>query len=69
MLELIGAMRTAAGLGEDEFQPEFAPARLGELQRSCLDVTRARAELGFEAATDLVGGMEPTLAWARGASA
>ena len=67
VLELIGAMRTAAGLGDDEFQPDFAPARLGELQRSCLDVTRARAELGFEAATDLVGGMEPTLAWARGA--
>jgi len=67
VLELIGAMRTAAGLGEDEFQPEFAPGRLGELQRSCLDVTRARSELGFEAATDLVGGMEPTLAWARGA--
>ena len=67
VLELIGAMRTAAGLGEDEFQPEFAPGRLGELQRSCLDVTRARSELGLEAATDLVGGMEPTLAWARGA--
>ena len=55
----------AAGLGEDEVQPEFAPARTGELQRSSLDVTRARAELGFTADTDLVAGMKTTLEWAR----
>ena len=68
VLEVLGAMRTAAGLGEGEFEPEFAPARTGELQRSSLDVTRARAELGFTADTDLVTGMKPTLEWARSAA-
>ena len=66
---VLGALRQAAGLGEDQFQPEFAPARTGELQRSSLDVTRARAELGFTADTDLVAGMKPTLDWARAAAA
>src|SRR5919198_2879794 len=57
VLEVVAALRQAAGVGEDEFEPEFAPARLGELQRSSLDVTRARAELGFAAETDLVAGL------------
>ncbi len=65
VLEVLGALRRVAGLGEGELEPEFRPARQGELQRSSLDVTRARAELGFTADTDLVAGMEPTLAWAR----
>jgi UDP-glucose 4-epimerase len=65
VLEVIAALRSTAGLGEDDFQPEFAPARTGELARSCLDVTRARAELGFTADTDLVAGMGRTLEWAR----
>ena len=66
---MLGALRQAAGLGEGELEPEFAPARTGELQRSSLDVTRARAELGFTADTDLVAGMKPTLEWARAAGA
>jgi UDP-glucose 4-epimerase len=68
VLEVVAALRTAAGLGEGDFEPEFAPARAGELQRSWLDVTRARAELGFSADTDLVSGMKPTLDWARAAA-
>jgi UDP-glucose 4-epimerase len=65
VLEVVAALREAAGVGECE--PEFAPARAGELQRSSLDVTRARAELGFSAETDLVSGLRPTLEWARAA--
>ena len=65
VVEVLGALREAAGLGEGELDPEFAPARAGEVQRSSLDVTRARAELGFTAGTDLVAGMKPTLEWAR----
>ena len=68
VLDVVDALREAAGLGEEEFQPEFAPARAGELQRSWLDVTRARAELGFTARTDLVSGLRPTLEWARAAA-
>jgi UDP-glucose 4-epimerase len=69
VVEVLGALRQAAGLGEGELEPEFEPARQGELQRSSLDVTRARAELGFTADTDLVAGMKPTLEWARESAA
>ncbi len=69
VLEVLAAVRAAAGVDEGAFQPEFAPARAGELQRSSLDVTRARAELGFTADTDVVAGMKPTLEWARASSA
>jgi UDP-glucose 4-epimerase len=68
VLEVVAALRTAANLGDDDFQPEFQPARLGELQRSSLDVSRARADLGFSAETGLVAGMTPTLEWARTAA-
>jgi UDP-glucose 4-epimerase len=69
VLEVVAALREAAGVGQDGFEPEFAPARPGELQRSWLDVARARAELGFAAETDLVAGLKPTLDWAREAEA
>ena len=67
VLEVAAALRKAAGVGEGGFEPEFAPARTGELQRSSLDVTRARAELGFSAETDLVSGLRSTLEWTRAA--
>jgi UDP-glucose 4-epimerase len=68
VLEVLAALRRAAGIGEDAMQPEFAPARLGELERSALDVSRARAELGFMAEADLDDGMRRTLEWARAAA-
>lgn len=64
VLDLCDALRDAAGLPDDAFQPEFHDARLGELQRSCLDVTRAREELGFVAQTSLRDGIAQTYAWA-----
>jgi UDP-glucose 4-epimerase len=67
VLEVLGSLRRAAGLDDDELQPEFAPARLGELQRSALDVRRARAELGFDARYGLDDGLRSTLEWARSA--
>jgi len=67
VLEVVAALRKAAGVGEGGFEPEFAPARAGELQRSSLDVARARSELGFSAETDLVSGLRSTLEWTRAA--
>jgi UDP-glucose 4-epimerase len=61
VLDVVAAVREAAGVGERDFEPEFAPARPGEVERSCLDVSRARAELGFTASTGLVEGMRATL--------
>lgn len=44
---------------------EHAPPRAGEVERSCLDATRAARELGWTAATGLAAGLEQTMAWAR----
>jgi UDP-glucose 4-epimerase len=60
---LIGQVREAAGL--DLFEPDFRPARVGEILRSCLDVTRAREELDFAPHTALVDGLSATLDWVR----
>jgi UDP-glucose 4-epimerase len=43
-------------------QPAFAPERPGEVRRSCLDVTRARTELGWEASVRLPEGLQRILA-------
>jgi UDP-glucose 4-epimerase len=61
VLELVDALRGAAGLAESDFEPEFAPPRLGEIQRSCLDVGRAREVLEWEAKVSLREGMRATL--------
>ncbi len=64
--ELVAALRRHLEPAEAEaFDPAHEPARLGEIQRSCLDATRAREELGFTAATSLAEGMGRTLAAAR----
>ncbi len=42
--------------------PVFKPARPGEVRRSCLDVSRARRELGWEAQVGLRDGVKTTLA-------
>ncbi len=56
----------AAGLG---LTPQRAAARPGEVQRSCLDPSRAAEQLGWTARTDLAGGLAQTLAWARSQAA
>lgn len=65
VLELAGAVAAAAGVGPEEFAPEFAPARPGELARSCLDVTRARRDLGLPPPIPLADGLARTLDWIR----
>ena len=46
--------------------PIFVAERPGEVRRSCLDVTRAREELGWEAKMDLRDGLQAILASLRG---
>ena len=60
VLDLVEALREIAG-DPAFFVPEFEPARLGELERSCVDPSRARAELGWVARTGLVEGLRTTL--------
>ncbi len=59
VLEMIESLRKAAGL--EVLEPEFKPARKGELERSSLDVSLAGRELGFTAAVSLDEGIALTL--------
>jgi UDP-glucose 4-epimerase len=61
VLDLVEALAPHA---EGDFSPEFADARPGEIERSCLDVTRAREALGWSAQVELAEGLEHTMAWA-----
>ena len=65
VLELIDALRAAAGLGDGEFEPELAPRRAGELERSCLAVAKARDVLGWESRVDVREGVRRTLSAAQ----
>ena len=61
VLELFALCRRVAGV---ETEPEFAPARLGELQRSVLDPGLAARQLGWRAEVDLEDGLRATWEWA-----
>jgi UDP-glucose 4-epimerase len=63
VLDLVAILQQEGG--REDFEPDFAEARLGEIERSCLDVTRARVELRWEARTPLNDGMRATLDAAR----
>jgi UDP-glucose 4-epimerase len=67
VLELVEIFQRLAG-GES-FEPEMAPARLGELERSWIDVSRAREELGWAAEVELDDGLRRTLDWTRATAA
>jgi UDP-glucose 4-epimerase len=57
VLELYELCRAAAG---SDAEATHAPARLGELQRSCLDTQHAADELRFAAMVELEDGLVPT---------
>jgi len=57
---LYDAIRTASGVDRE---PAFAPARLGELQRSVLDASLAERELGWRPEHTLTGGLAATWEW------
>jgi UDP-glucose 4-epimerase len=60
VVELLAAIQEVAGA---DVEPELAHARLGELQRSVLDVSRAERELGWRASHSLREGLAETWAW------
>ncbi len=58
---VLDIVRVLSGLnGPGTPQPEFAPARRGEVDRSCLDATRARELLGWRASTRIGDGLRLT---------
>ena len=60
VLDLYALCAKVAG---SDVPAEHAPARLGELQRSFLDPTRAAEALGFTAMVDLEDGLRATWEW------
>jgi UDP-glucose 4-epimerase len=60
VLDLVDLLRELSGV--TDFAPDLAPARLGELARSCLDVSRAREVLGWEPGVNIRDGLRMTLA-------
>jgi UDP-glucose 4-epimerase len=60
VLELIDVVGRAAGR---TLEPEFVPARPGEVLRSALAVERARAHLGWSAHTELADGVREVYRW------
>jgi UDP-glucose 4-epimerase len=60
VLDLVQLISEAAGRPVD---PEFAPRRPGELQRSALAVERAAAELGWRPVTSLADGIRAVYRW------
>lgn len=60
--DLYASMAANAGF---EGTPEYAPARVGELDRSCLDAARAKLHLGWAPFTDLNTGTAAVIDWFR----
>ena len=58
VLELLRVLSAHHGPGAPE--PRFEPARTGEIDRSCLDVTLARDVLGWRASTPIADGLRQT---------
>jgi UDP-glucose 4-epimerase len=65
VLELLAALNELSEPGA-RFEPLFADERQGEVRRSCLDVSRARRELGWEPRVELAPGLGRVLAWLHG---
>jgi UDP-glucose 4-epimerase len=59
VLELIEALKQLSG--KEDFEPEFAPERTGEVQRITIDAGRAQRELDWQAEMGLEDGLRVTL--------
>jgi UDP-glucose 4-epimerase len=57
VLTIWSSLREIAG---SALEPELAPLRPGELERSCMDPARARSDLGWQAAVSLRRGLADT---------
>jgi UDP-glucose 4-epimerase len=60
--DLYAAMAAGAGVAQP---PMYAPARPGELERNCLDPSRAAIHLGWKPWTTVAVGTAAVIAWSR----
>ncbi|MCB1154484.1 LPS biosynthesis protein WbpP, partial [bacterium] len=63
VLELATLMREVVGNAPE---PEFTPAREGDIRNSRADLTKSGAKLGFMPQVDLREGLTRTVEWLRG---
>jgi UDP-glucose 4-epimerase len=63
--ELHSVIAAAAGAADE---PEFHPPRLGDLRKSCLDISRAKRVLGWQPKVPLVDGVARTVEFFREAA-
>ena len=59
LLELIELLKGVGG--SDDFEPELADAKPGDVRRNAIDASKAAAELGWRPRTDLKEGIRRTL--------
>jgi UDP-glucose 4-epimerase len=59
VLELVERVGTA--FGRDDFEPQFAPARDGEVERTFLDTTATAERIGWRAERTIEVGIEQTI--------
>jgi UDP-glucose 4-epimerase len=59
VITLWNILKQAAG---SDVEPTLADLRPGELERSCLDTTRAQRELGWRATVEIADGLRRTYA-------
>jgi UDP-glucose 4-epimerase len=64
VLEMLEAVCETLGKPCD---PQFGPARVGDVRHSRADVTAARRDLGYEPTVDFDTGLRRTIAWFAGA--
>ncbi len=58
--DVLTVWRTLVQAAGADVEPQLAPLRKGELERSCMDPSRARRELGWEARVPLEQGLRDT---------
>lgn len=58
--DVMAVWSTLAQVAGSEIEPELAPLRAGELERSCMDPSCARRELGWQAHISLERGLRET---------
>ena len=62
LLDLIAAINDILGT---EIQPEFRPARAGDVLHSLADISQTRANLGYGAEIQVYEGLKRTVSWYR----
>ena len=62
VVDLVNALNRVMGT---KLPPTFGPARIGDVRYSLADISRTKADLGYEPAENFESGLAKTVEWAR----